>query len=267
MLQSIGTMQRGWSSQLSVGGVIDETRGLKNSSLTTVTPQQRPMHATRTAPELTPSAMNCRIGTYVIPTETVPRRTVSAATSRSSMVGALAGVRRGSDSWLALLGDARARWREGGAAVDVRAQRLALGATSLHVANHVVRDEVKLGLELPADPLRLRATGRSGLIEALNDGTNRRIQGDAAVVLPLSWRVEVSVQYHGLGYERATRAGYSAPRRVDAIESGTYWELGGDGAVSLSLDLGGGVQRLADQCAAVGPWKPRSADGRCSPWI
>jgi hypothetical protein len=118
-----------------------------------------------------------------------------------------------------------------------------------------MRNEVKLGVELPAGPLRLRAAGRAGLIEALGEDANRRLLGDAALALPLGWRGEISAQYHRLGYEQASTAGYFAPERVETIEGGSYWELGGDGAVSFSVDLGAGGQRVAEQGAEVGPWK------------
>ena len=38
-------------------------------------------------------------------------------------------------------------------------------------------------------------------------------------------------------------------------ETGTFWDLGGDGVVSLSFDLGAGGERIALQGSAVGPWK------------
>ena len=159
------------------------------------------------------------------------------------------------DPWLTGVGDARIRWRRQATAVEIRAQRVALGTTPQLVANRAMRNEAKLGIELPAGPLRLRAAGRAGLIEALGEDANRRLLGDAALVLPLGWRGEISAQYHQLGYEQASTAGYFAPERVETIEGGSYWELGGDGAVSFSVDLGAGGQRVAEQGAEVGPWK------------
>ena len=161
----------------------------------------------------------------------------------------------GADPWLTGVGDARIRWRHQATAVEIRAQRVALGTTPQLVANRAMRNEAKLGIELPAGPLRLRAAGRAGLIEALGEDANRRLLGDAALALPLGWRGEISAQYHRLGYERASTAGYFAPERVETIEGGSYWELGGDGAVSFSVDLGAGGQRVAEQGAEVGPWK------------
>lgn len=162
----------------------------------------------------------------------------------------------GGSAWLTAEGDARLRWRGKGAGLELRAQRLPLGTTPLLVGNHVMRNEGRLGIELPVGPLRIRGTGHVALIEAVGEDANRRLQGDGALALPLGWRGEISAQYHRLGFERASTAGYFAPGRVETVEAGTYWELGGDGAVSLSFDLGAGVQRLAEQGADVGPWKP-----------
>jgi len=161
----------------------------------------------------------------------------------------------GTDAWLTGVADLRIRWHRQATAVEIRAQRLALGTTPQLVANRAMRNEAKLSVELPAGPLRLRAAGRAGLIEALGEDPNRRLQGDAALVLPLGWRGEISAQYHRLGYAQASTAGYFAPERVETIEAGSYWELGGDGAVSFSVDLGAGGQRVADQGAEVGPWR------------
>ena len=161
----------------------------------------------------------------------------------------------GSDSWLTGVADARVRWRQQETAVEIRVRRLALGTSPQLVANRAMRDEARLGVELPVGPLRLRATANAALIEALGEDVNRRLQGDAALVLPLGWRGEISAQYHRIGYERASMVGYFAPARAETIEGGTYWELGGDGAVSFSIDLGAGEQRVEEQGAAIGPWK------------
>jgi len=111
-------------------------------------------------------------------------------------------------------------------------------------------------VELPAGPLRLRATGSGALIEALGEESNRRIQGDAALVLPLGWRGRslgtISLDWVRAGDECRVTLHRNGPRR---FEGGTYWELGGDGALSFSVDLGAGGQRVAEQGAAVGPWK------------
>jgi hypothetical protein len=162
----------------------------------------------------------------------------------------------GGSSWFTGEGDAHLRWRSKGAGLELRAQRLPLGTTPLLVENQVMRNEGRLGIELPVGPLRVRGTGRVAMIEAVGEDANRRLQGDGVLALPLGWRGEISVQYHRLGFEHASSVGYFAPERVETAEGGTYWELGGDGAVSLSFDLGAGVQRLAEQGTDVGPWKP-----------
>ena len=161
----------------------------------------------------------------------------------------------GVDGWLTVLGDIRTRWRGHGALVEMRAQRTALGTTPTLVANRAVRSEAKLGVELPVGALRLRASQRVGFLTATGETGNQRLQSDIAAVLPFGWRGDVSAQYHRVAYERASGAGYFAPRQVETVEGGTYWDLGGDGAVRLSFDLGAGGQRIALQGSAVGPWK------------
>ncbi len=164
-------------------------------------------------------------------------------------------VQSDAGSWVTVLGDARMRLRARSAALELRLNRIALGTTPRLVANHAVRSEAKLGFELPAGPLRLRADERVALINVTGEDANRRVQTSAAVVLPVGWRGEFSVQYHQTGFRRPSTSGYFAPRRVETIEGGTYWDLGGDGAISVSADLGAGAQRMALQGSAVGPWK------------
>ena len=160
-------------------------------------------------------------------------------------------------SWTTPQADLRVRWREDNSSpsFEVRLQRLPLGTSPLLVANHAVRNELRLGVEIPAGPVRIRGMARGGLMETFGEGANLRLQGDAALALPIGWRGEVSAQYHRLSFNRASSAGYFAPKLVETIETGTYWDLGGDGQVSASVDLGVGIQRLAKQKEKVGPWK------------
>jgi len=160
-------------------------------------------------------------------------------------------------SWTTPEADLRIRWREeiSSPSFEARLQRLPLGTSPLLIANHAVRNELRLSVELPAGPVRIRGTGRAGFIETLGENANLRLQGDAALALPIGWRGEVSAQYHRLSFHRASFAGYFAPKLVETIEGGTYWDLGGDGQVSASVDLGVGIQRLAKQKEKVGPWK------------
>lgn len=170
--------------------------------------------------------------------------------------GAARLVPANTDTWTTFVADARARWRVGGAAVDVQARRFAVGTTPTLVAGRAMQDEVRVGVELPAGPLRIRAAERISVIDVTTERANRRTQTDLALAIPRGWRGEFSAQYHRTGYDRASLAGYFAPGLVETVEGGAYWDLGGDGAVSLSVDLGAGAQRLALQGTASGPWKP-----------
>jgi tetratricopeptide (TPR) repeat protein len=161
------------------------------------------------------------------------------------------------EGWTTAQAEFRFRWRgpRGGPSLEVRAQRLPLGTTPLLVANRAMKNEARLGMDLPAGPLTIRFGGRAASIETFVETSNQRLQGDAALVYPLGTGGEISIQYHRLGFERPSEAGYFAPRFVETIESGTYWDFGGEGRVSASLDLGIGLQRLARSAEPTGPWK------------
>ena len=154
------------------------------------------------------------------------------------------------------IGSVRLRWRspDGSPALDLSAQRAPVDASPLLVANHVLRDEVVLRGEIPAGPLRLRGEGRAASVQAGSE-RNTRTALSAIVAVPLSWRLELSGQFHRMGYDHATTAGYFAPRRVETMEAGTYLELGDGAPFTLALDLGAGVERLADQGAPISPWR------------
>jgi len=161
------------------------------------------------------------------------------------------------EGWTTAQAEFRLRWRgpRGGPALEVRAQRLPLGTTPLLVVNRAMKNEARLGMDLPAGPFRIRLGGRAASIGTFVETSNQRLQGDAALVFPLGTGGEISIQYHRLGFERSSGAGYFAPRLVETIEGGTYWDFGGEGRVSASLDLGVGLQRLARSAEPTGPWK------------
>jgi hypothetical protein len=180
-----------------------------------------------------------------------------AALRLDASAGAVRLSAPGSLAWTTPEADVHLRWNSAGNAgsIDVRALRVPLGTTPLLVGNRAMRNEFRLGGTVPVGPVRLRIGGRDAGIDTAVEKRNRKIQIDAALVLPIGWRGEFSAQYHRIGFERASLAGYFAPKRVETVEGGSYWELGGDGRWSAEIDLGIGMQRLAIQRQAVGPWK------------
>jgi hypothetical protein len=164
----------------------------------------------------------------------------------------------GSSAWTTPEAAFRLRWNsaDNAASFDFRVQRMPLGTTPLMVTNRAMRNELRLDGTVPVGPVRVRVGGRGADIETAVEKKNRKTQGDAALVFPIGWRGELSAQYHRIGFQRISRAGYFAPKRVETIEGGTYWEIGGDGRWSAEVDLGIGMQRLAIQPQNVGPWKP-----------
>jgi len=159
--------------------------------------------------------------------------------------------------WTTGVGEARLRLRTplAGPALELRGQRLALGTTPLLVANHAVRTDGRLTVEMPVMALRLRGTGRVGDIATQNEPANRRTSSDLAIVLPLGWRAELTGQYHRLSYRRASAAGYFAPKLVETREAGAYFEAGDEGGVTIDADLGAGVQHVTAHGANAGPWR------------
>jgi len=88
------------------------------------------------------------------------------------------------------------------------------------------------------------------------EGPNRRLDGSAALVLPLGAASELSARYQAVTYGHESSAGYFAPRVAETMEGTAYLDLGGDGPLSVAADLGAGVQRTALQGENVGQWKP-----------
>jgi hypothetical protein len=161
----------------------------------------------------------------------------------------------GGQSLSTATGSARFRWAalDRGPVIDLAVERLPLLATPELAVNQVIRSEARGRLDLPVGPLRLRGEGRAGGISAPGE-RNRRIALGGAVVLPVGWRGELSLQGHRIGYRDTTAMGYFAPDRVETLEAGTYLDLGDAGPWSVALDLGAGAQRIARFDAPAGDW-------------
>ena len=150
-------------------------------------------------------------------------RTIASVSTRPSCVPR---IRR-------VTGDFRAN---GGPALDLRAQRLALGSAPLLVEHRVVRNEARATVEVPLGRLRARGTTRLGVLQALGEVGNQRLENDGALVLPLGTS-ELSAQYHTISYDHAAASGYFAPRRVQSMEGGWYFERG-DGVAHDLVSVG-----------------------------
>lgn len=164
--------------------------------------------------------------------------------------------RSGGVPWTAPHGEARLRWRAplAGPSLEVRVQRAPLGYAPVLIASQVTRTEARATAEIPLGIVRLRGSARAGQLAALGEAGNGRTGTDAALVLPVGDRVQLSTQYRRLGFQRGSLAGYFAPRLAETAEGGVYLEGGGDGPVSIAADLGAGAQRVAEQGADVGRW-------------
>ena len=154
-------------------------------------------------------------------------------------------------------GSLRLRWRApaAGPALDLRLQRSALDATPLLVANRVVRTEVRAIAELPVTGVvRLRAIGGTA---ALADSAelNHRTTLGGVVAFAATPSVELSGQFHQIGYAHPSAAGYFAPRQAQVAEAASYMEFETARGTLVALDLGAGVQRVTlSGAGAPGPW-------------
>jgi cytochrome c-type biogenesis protein CcmH/NrfG len=151
----------------------------------------------------------------------------------------------------------RARWRAAatGSTLELRAQHGIVDATPLLVANRLTRTELRGMLQLPAARwLKLRGIGRTA---ALRDdaASNRRTILTGVVAIAATPSVEVSGQFHQMGYAHPSTTGYFAPRLAQTVEAGSYMEFETARSLVLALDLGAGAQRVAEHGASVGPWR------------
>jgi len=187
----------------------------------------------------------------------------AAARPRAALqIDAAAGAARldavgGTGATVIPTGQLRARWRAplAGPAVDLRAARSVLDASPLLVANRVARTELGATVELPVvGSFKLRGIGRAA---TLSDSTevNHRTTLAAVAAFAAAPSVELSGQFHEVRYSHASTAGYFAPRLIQVVEAGSYLELETSRSILLAFDIGAGVQRVAEQGAALGPWR------------
>jgi hypothetical protein len=158
--------------------------------------------------------------------------------------------------WATPYGELRFRRRAShGPMFDLRVQRAPLAVSPLLAANRVARVEARGSLELPIGAFRLRPGGRVGAIETRTEPSNQRTGADLAIAIPLGWQGEISGQYHRLSYRASSAAGYFAPRLVETREVGTYFERESNAGLALAVDVGAGVQRVAEHGAGLGTWE------------
>ena len=159
-------------------------------------------------------------------------------------------------AWSSLQASARIRVRTPatGPSLDVRLERAPLGFNPLLIQNRVARSEARATVEIPLAALRLRGIGRFADLDAAGEPSNTRTSLEGALVLPLGAGLQPSVQVRRTTYRHASAAGYFAPQLAETMEAGLYAESGEDGPLSLSADVGGGVQRVTPHGGVVGPW-------------
>jgi hypothetical protein len=158
-------------------------------------------------------------------------------------------------SWTTIEASMRLRVRSAaGSSLDLRIEQAPLGFNPQLIENRVQRSEARVTAEVPLASFRVRGHARVGRLDASRESANSRTTLEGALVLPLGSGWQPSVQYRRTRFARISAAGYFAPRLAETIETGAYVELGEDGALSFSMDVGGGVQRVMPHDAAMGPW-------------
>ncbi|MEO5590874.1 MAG: hypothetical protein ABIS03_14935, partial [Gemmatimonadaceae bacterium] len=144
----------------------------------------------------------------------------------------------------------------GRSSIDIRATRSLLDATSVLVANRVVRSELASRADVEVLPrLKLRGGARAGAYNATGDD-NTRISLLGGLALAATDAVEVSGVFQRLSFSHSTTSGYFAPEVAQLAELGSYAEFESGGGTVLAIDAGAGVQRLAEFGSAMGNWGP-----------
>jgi tetratricopeptide (TPR) repeat protein len=153
---------------------------------------------------------------------------------------------------------ARMRWRpEHGPTLDLRLRHEPLAATPLLLASAVLVSEARATADLPvAGPLRIRGHGRLGSLREPDARTNRRTTWGAGAVLRAQSGAELSALYARTSYTEPSQAGYFAPARIDALDTGVYWEHYDWYPLTLALDAGGGIERITPHDGPAGAWQP-----------
>jgi hypothetical protein len=151
----------------------------------------------------------------------------------------------------------RVRWQPaGGAIVDLRARHTPLTATPHLLAAGVVLSEVRGAASAPlVGGLHLRAVGRFGSFAAGAD-RNRRYTAGAGPFIRFDPLLELGLFAARSAYADPTDAGYFAFERADALEATAYWESERWWPLSIAVDAGAGVERVARFGEVAAGWKP-----------
>lgn len=140
----------------------------------------------------------------------------------------------------------RSRWRApaNGPAAELGLTLAPLTSTPLLLAQPVVLKELQWNLRTPVyGPLRLRALGQLGSLKSAKEN-NMRLGYGGALVLRLLPDWELSSQYRAVDYTRPTKSGYFAPDLLQTVEIGSYLSYSRLWPLTLTLDFGGGAQRV-----------------------
>ncbi len=154
-------------------------------------------------------------------------------------------------------GRLRLRWREShrSPGLDLQAQRRPLLATPGLLAAPVDLTEARGSIDVPmTSAFALRLGGQAARLEEPS-ATNSRAGGRIALVHRASPTWETQASASVLGYEQSSSAGYFAPRRIEALELGTYFEYYAFWPLTIAVDAGIGVQRVTPFAEPARAWQ------------
>jgi hypothetical protein len=145
---------------------------------------------------------------------------------------------------------------ESGLLGDVRIRREPLAATPHLLLQPVIVAEATGLVQVPVTgPWHARAVGRLGRFDA-PDHVNHRTSLGGGPVYRFRGGPELAMTWRRTTFADSTDAGYFAPARVDGVDLGIYHEHYRWRPLSIVVDAGLGVQRLADFAGSMGEWGP-----------
>lgn len=194
----------------------------------------------------------------------------------------------GPSSFTTAVGRARLRYvaPKSGPLVDLRASRAPFLVSPLLIVNRVTLAEARGTFEVPiGGRLRLRANGQVGDLSSADIDTvtivsgtpnrgrragtpitrstvttttshNTRVGYGGALVMRTGASSEISANVYQLHYQAQAKAGYFAPDKAQLFEVGSYTEIYSTDPVTISFDVGAGIQRTAEHGAEFGKWTP-----------
>lgn len=151
----------------------------------------------------------------------------------------------------------RLRQRSGprGPVIDIRAQHQPIEVTPQLARDPVMRSQASAAIDIPAGSLwRLRGQLRVARL-ARNAEENRRTGLGGGIAVVAAPEVRLTGQWQHTRHSNPKATGYFSPARADTADAGLEFEREYE-RVSVSLDVGGGLQRVQRDGQTSIRWRP-----------